>query len=577
MDIVRKYLVTGRFAYSQMLFLIRTAAGLGVLLAVLAPGGRSLAQDSDKKPPEDPKEKSSSPEARSPRSAPRLPSFALVGGTVYPVAGTIDDGPIHDGVVVVENGKITLVGKRSDVEIPAGLEKVSIEGKSVIPGIVAITSGLLLEGGRGDAPATQDIADEVDPLHASIPILLREGITSLGLAPEAGSGTGGLGMALKLKARRLVTGQSSKPAADVADLDLDDVKRIHVLKSRAFLTLELGKVGNRLGARASTNVDRLNQYYALRRTFTKAKSYEKAWKTYREAVVKYNEALRKWKEAKKKSDEKDKKDDKAKPSEKAKDEKPKSSDDAKKDPKKRRGFSPESVSEEEEEKKEEKKPPKPSDTPAKPPAKPPAKKESKPPTPPKRPGVDESSEVILRAMSGELPVWVVAHGRDDVGYAIRLKEDFGLKLTVLGGTEAYRRGEELHEAEIPVVVWPVLHRDIDVRLRNHRESNPASLAAAGVSVSIGSLDGDVLVSRLLRWQAAVAVRGGLSKEAALRAITLEAAKRLGIAERVGSIEKGKDADLVVIDGDPLSATARVHRVFVDGVTVEFPEREPEGE
>ncbi len=171
----------------------------------------------------------------------------------------------------------------------------------------------------------------------------------------------------------------------------------------------------------------------------------------------------------------------------------------------------------------------------------------------------------------------VGIGRDDVGYAIRLKEDFGLKLTVLGGTEAYRRGEELHEAEIPVVVWPVLHRDIDVRLRNHRESNAGSLAAAGVPVSIGSLDGDVLVSRLLRWQAAVAVRGGLSKEAALRAITLEAAKRLGIAERVGSIEKGKDADLVVIDGDPLSATARVQRVFVDGVTVEFPEHEPERE
>ncbi len=98
MDIVRKYRVPGRFACSKMLSLTRAAAGLGVLLAVLAPGGRSLAQDSDKKPYEDPEEKSS-------RSVPRLPSFALVGGTVYPVAGDpIHGGPIHDGVVVVENG-----------------------------------------------------------------------------------------------------------------------------------------------------------------------------------------------------------------------------------------------------------------------------------------------------------------------------------------------------------------------------------------------------------------------------------------------------------------------------------------
>ncbi len=118
-----------------------------------------------------------------------------------------------------------------------------------------------------------------------------------------------------------------------------------------------------------------------------------------------------------------------------------------------------------------------------------------------------------------------------------------------------------------MVLGPVLLRRRGLCFLNHRESNAAELADAGVSVSIAGFDSEGLAARQLRLHAAVALRGGLDRDDALRSITIEPARRLGVADRVGSLEVGKDADMVILDGGPLSATTRVLKVIIDGEIV----------
>jgi imidazolonepropionase-like amidohydrolase len=199
--------------------------------------------------------------------------------------------------------------------------------------------------------------------------------------------------------------------------------------------------------------------------------------------------------------------------------------------------------------------PKPSDAP---PPKPPAR--------PKRPELKPGMEAALRALDGALPVLTSAHRRDDVEYARLLKDEFGLKLTVLGGTLAHFLAKDLAAAKLAVAVAPVLLEEEALEYRGHDEAGPARLHAAGVPVAIASASRDGLGSRCLRLQACAAVRGGLDREAALSAITIEPARALGLAGRLGSIEVGKDADLVLLDGDPLDAQSRVVEVIVEGVS-----------
>jgi imidazolonepropionase-like amidohydrolase len=185
--------------------------------------------------------------------------------------------------------------------------------------------------------------------------------------------------------------------------------------------------------------------------------------------------------------------------------------------------------------------------------------EKEPPTAPDRkPHLD----AMLLALSGEIPVLVSAHTAHDIQLALSLADEFSLRLILSQGTEAYRMREQLAERKIPITFGPFTTQPSRYETRNAIYESPALLHEAGILFSLrtGSSHN---VARLPS-HAGLTVAYGLPEEAALRAITLDAAKVLGIDEDYGSIEVGKIANLVVTDGDILQPTTQVKRLFIRG-------------
>lgn len=183
------------------------------------------------------------------------------------------------------------------------------------------------------------------------------------------------------------------------------------------------------------------------------------------------------------------------------------------------------------------------------------------------PDFDPKLEALLPALRGELPVHIHAHRADDIATAVRLAREFGLKPVVVHGTEGHLLPELLAGAHIPVITGPILTDRSKPELANSTIETPARLAAAGVEIAICT-DHPVTPIQYLPLCAAMAVRGGLDPEEALKAITLNGAKLAGVEHRVGSLTPGKDADVVVTDRHPLDWLGRVTAVFIGGVRVE---------
>jgi imidazolonepropionase-like amidohydrolase len=167
---------------------------------------------------------------------------------------------------------------------------------------------------------------------------------------------------------------------------------------------------------------------------------------------------------------------------------------------------------------------------------------------------------LARMLRGEIPALVHARTAAEILAARDLAREFGLKPIFLHVDEGWRVASELRGGG-PVACGPLTADTPERVLRN-----PGRLEAAGVHVAFMS-EAPVMPPSSLRSTAAFAVRYGMSRDAALRAITLEAARVAGVADRVGSIEVGKDADLVVFSGDPLDLSSRVIATYVDGVSV----------
>ena len=182
------------------------------------------------------------------------------------------------------------------------------------------------------------------------------------------------------------------------------------------------------------------------------------------------------------------------------------------------------------------------------------------------PDFDPKLEALLPALRGELPVHIHAHRADDIATAVRLAREFGLKPVVVHGTEGHLLPELLAGAHIPVITGPILTDRSKPELANSTIETPARLAAAGVEIAICT-DHPVTPIQYLPLCAAMAVRGGLDPEEALKAITLNGAKLAGVEHRVGSLTPGKDADVVVTDRHPLDWLGRVTAVFIGGVRV----------
>ena len=184
----------------------------------------------------------------------------------------------------------------------------------------------------------------------------------------------------------------------------------------------------------------------------------------------------------------------------------------------------------------------------------------------KRPALDMKCEALIPVLKGEMPLKAHAHATDDIFTALRIAKEFGVKITLEHVTEGHLIVEELAKENVPLAVGPSLTSASKFELRNKSWTTPGLLAKAGCQVSIIT-DSPVIPQEYLPLCAGLAVQAGMEPFAALQAITINAAKHAGIADRVGSLEVGKDADIVITDGCPFEVSTKVECVLIEGVMI----------
>jgi imidazolonepropionase-like amidohydrolase len=173
-------------------------------------------------------------------------------------------------------------------------------------------------------------------------------------------------------------------------------------------------------------------------------------------------------------------------------------------------------------------------------------------------------EALQPVLKGEVPLAIQANRASDLLAAIRLADQFKVRLVLIGAAEGWMVAEQLAKAKVPVVVKPLTNIPSFDSLGATLE-NAARLSKAGVTVALASFD--TQNSRNLRQEAGNAIANGMDRDAALQAVTLTPARLWGVADRVGSLEVGKDADVVIWSGDPFELTTGTEHVFIKGVEV----------
>jgi len=181
---------------------------------------------------------------------------------------------------------------------------------------------------------------------------------------------------------------------------------------------------------------------------------------------------------------------------------------------------------------------------------------------PKQPERDLQLEALGKVLRREMKARVHAHRADDMLTAIRIAEEFNLDLTLEHATEGYKIADILAEKGIPVTAGPILFSREKYELKDMTPRNPGLMAKAGVKVAIQT--DEMSAVKYLTINAALAVREGMPEEEALKAITINPAEIIGVADRVGSLEVGKDADLVVFSDRPFDYRTVAELVLVDG-------------
>lgn len=185
----------------------------------------------------------------------------------------------------------------------------------------------------------------------------------------------------------------------------------------------------------------------------------------------------------------------------------------------------------------------------------------------KRPGRNLQHEVLGRALSGQLPVLITAQNATEIMTALRLSREFNLKLIIDGAAESYLLLDELKAAGVSIILHPPMTRNYGTT-RNVSYETAAALQAAGIPFAFQSgYESYVPKTRVVLFEAAIAAANGLSFDATLAALTINAAKIIGQEKRIGSLTVGKDADLVLFDGDPFEYTSHVCGVIINGKVV----------
>ena len=186
----------------------------------------------------------------------------------------------------------------------------------------------------------------------------------------------------------------------------------------------------------------------------------------------------------------------------------------------------------------------------------------------KMPAYNQKLEALLPVLAREIPLKAHAHQANDIFTALRIAREFNLRLTLEHVTEGHLIVDELAgEKDVPMAVGPSLTFASKFELQNKSWSTPAVLTAAGCHVSIIT-DSSVIPQQYLPLCAGMAIKAGMDPFDALKAITLNPAEHIGVADRVGSLEMGKDADLVITAGSPFEVLTEVKAVFIDGERIE---------
>lgn len=188
--------------------------------------------------------------------------------------------------------------------------------------------------------------------------------------------------------------------------------------------------------------------------------------------------------------------------------------------------------------------------------------------PEKRPDRDLRREVFADVLRGKLPLLVTVNRATDIDAALRIADEFGLRIVLDSASEAYLVADRIKAAGVPVIVHPSMRRGGAGETENISFETAATLRAKGIAVALQSgFEGYVPKTRVALFEAAIAAANGLTTEQALATITSDAATILGVADRVGSLRPGLDGDVAIFDGDPFEYATHCTAVVIDGRVV----------
>jgi imidazolonepropionase-like amidohydrolase len=185
----------------------------------------------------------------------------------------------------------------------------------------------------------------------------------------------------------------------------------------------------------------------------------------------------------------------------------------------------------------------------------------------KRPDRNLRMDVLSRVLAGELPLMVTANRAHDIASVLRLKQEFGIRVWLDSAAEAYVLIDPIKQSGVPVIIHPSMFRAWG-DTENLSYETASKLRQAGVPIALqGGYESYVPKTRVVLLEAAISAANGLTFDQALASITIDAARLLGVAERIGSLEVGKDGDVALYDGDPFEYTSHCVGVLIDGRVV----------
>jgi len=183
------------------------------------------------------------------------------------------------------------------------------------------------------------------------------------------------------------------------------------------------------------------------------------------------------------------------------------------------------------------------------------------------PARDLRMDALASVLAGDMPLLVAVHRHNDILTALRVAQEFDIRVILDGASEAYLVIDEIKAAGVDVIIHPAMTRAWG-ETENLSFTTAKTLIDAGINVAFQSgYESYVPKTRVVLFEAAIYVQYGMAPTMALAAMTIEAARILGIDNRVGSLEKGKDGDIALFDGDPFEHTSHVVGVVIDGLLV----------